>query len=718
MDAFRVLGRELSKLKENKGVLFSVIGVLLIPLVYAAILLSATWGPYDHLDNLPVAFVNNDAGAISDGNEINAGSDLVEELKKSKSLGWNFVTQEEAEKGMKDQKYYMMIEVPEDFSKKVTTVLEDNPQLPELRYIQNEGLNFMAAQVTNSAVEKIREQLGNKITETYTRTLFAKLGDISNGFASGADGSSKIEKGTKSLSKGTQQLLDSLNEKSTDIDKLAVGSSQAATGSQQLLSSIQSGQGNINKLAAGSKEVANGVGTLKAGSQQLLAGLNSAKTGSTSLTNGLEKQLKPGAEQLAGGIQKVTQTTPQLVAGSQNLTNGMKAFLAKHPELTKDIEFMTLVGTSDAITKGLSQFNQQIQPLQVGANSLTAGVNKLTEGSKQLNTGLDKLATGQATAISGIGKLQSGATQVANGNATLSTNWAKISTALSTLNGGLTQISAGNQKVSSGWNTMTNGVTSLNNGATKLHTGSQELTSGLSNGAQQVSSIKSTDDTISMFSNPVSLKGEKENAYQYYRDSTAPYILSLALLVGILVLSFVTDFKRPVVLPGSGFSWFVSKWLKLAILAVAQGLLVSLFTLWILKLQVGNTGQFILFSIFVSVTFMTIVFFLVSLAGNIGRFIAFAFIVLQLTITGSNLPIPMLPENLRNLSQYLPLTYSNSGFKSVISLGDSSLLVQNTLTLLIYLIVFTVLTLAIFLFSYKSLSNKMTEKEGTEELVG
>lgn len=715
MDAFKVLGKELSKLKENKGVLFSVIGVLLIPLVYAAILLSAKWGPYDHLDNLPVAFVNNDAGAISDGKEINAGNELVAELKESKALGWSFVTMEEAKKGMKDQKYYMMIEVPENFSRKVTTVLDENPQIPELRYVQNEGLNFMAAQVTKSAVEKIREQLGNKITATYTSTIFAKLGDISNGFTTGADGSKKISKGTKTLSDGTQKLLDSLNEKNSDIKTLADGSSKAAAGSQQLLVSLQNGQGNINKLAAGSKQVANGIGTLKSGSQQVLNGLKSAKAGSSSLTNGLEKQLKPGVAQLNGGIQKVTETTPQLVAGSQNLTNGMKAFLSKHPELAQDIEFMTLVGTSDAITKGLTQFNQQIQPLKTGANSLATGVNQLAAGSKQLDSGLNQLITGQTSAIGGINKVQSGATQVANGNASLSSNWAKLSSSVATLNGGLKQISVGNQQVSTGWGTITTGVNSLNKGATKLQSGSQELTDGLSDGAKQVSSIKATDNTIAMFSNPVSLKGEKENAYEYYRDSTAPYILSLALFVGLLVLTFVTDFKRPAILPGSGLSWFVSKWLKLGILAVAQGVLVSLFALLFLKLQVASAGQFILFSIFVSVTFMTIIFFLVSIAGNFGRFVAFAFIVLQLTITGSNLPIPMLPENLRSLSQYLPLTYSNEGFKSIISLGDASLLVQNTLTLLIYLIVFSVLTLAVLLFSYKSLSNKMSKNDPQAE---
>lgn len=717
MGTFKVLSRELSKLAGNKGVLFSGIGVLLIPLVYVAILLSATWGPYDHLDNLPVAFVNNDAGAVSDGKELNVGKDLEEELKASKSLGWSFVTQEEAEIGMKNQKYYMTIEVPNDFSKRVTTVLDSKPQLPELRYIQNEGLNFMAAQVTKSAIERIREQLGNKITDAYTRTVFGKLGEITNGFASGADGSEKIAKGTASLSDGTQKLLNSLTSKNGDIQKLAKGSSTAASGTQQLYQNIKNGEGNINKLAAGSNQVATGIGTVNEGSKKLLSGLKSANSGSSKIATGLEKQVKPGMEQLEGGIQKVTQTTPQFVAGSDGLTKGLKAFLLKHPEYSKDVEFMTLIGTSDAISKGLAQFNQQIQPLSTGASSLKNGINSLTEGSKQLNSGLDQLVAGQTKATVGLEKLKLGATQVANGNMTLATSWTKLGNAVGNLNTGLTQISVGNQTVANGWGIMATGVTKLNEGTEKLYAGSQKLSTGLSDGAKQVNKINNKESNISMFSNPVQLSGEKENKYQYYRDSTAPYILSLGLFVGMLMLSFVIDFKHPAILPASAWSWFASKWIKLALFAIVQGLIVSIFSLLILKLQVTNVGQFIFFSILVSVAFMTIVFFLVSLAGNIGRFAAFALIVLQLTITGANLPIPMLPENLRALSQYLPLTYSNAGFKSIISLGDSSLLFSNSLVILINLVVFSVLALIVFLFSYKSLERKMIEKETVEERI-
>ena len=359
-----MLGLELARLTEKKGVLFSVLGVLLVPIVYVAILLSATWSPYDNLDNLPVAFVNKDLGANSGGSAINIGQDLVEELQQNPALGWEFVSQEEANKGLKSQKYYMVVEIPEDFSQKASSVLDANPVVPELRYIQNEGLNFMASQVTKSATEKLREQLGNKITATYTQTLFSRLGDISNGFASGADGSNKLFEGTTTLSDGTSQLLQSLNDKSGDIQKLATGAATAESGAGQLLSSVKNGEGDIKKLAAGSKEVVQGINSLKAGSEQVLNGLKSAKAGSASLTTGLEKQLQPGSQQLASGLGKVTEATKTLTGGSQGLTEGLKAYLGKHPELAQDIEFMTLVGTSDAVSKGLTQFSQQVQPLK------------------------------------------------------------------------------------------------------------------------------------------------------------------------------------------------------------------------------------------------------------------------------------------------------------------------------------------------------------------
>ena len=761
MGSFQLFGKELQSLKNRKGLLIALIGVMLIPIVYVAVLLSATWGPYDNLDNLPVAFVNKDAGGVSGGQAINVGNDLMETLKESNSLGWHFVTEEEAMEGLDKQEFYLVVEVPEDFSQKVTTVLDANPQVPELRYIQNEGLNFMGAQVTNSAVEKLREQLGDKITATYARTVFSRFTDIETGFASGADGSKQIVDGTEQLANGTNTLLTSLTEKSADINKLAVGAKTADAGAGQLLSAINGGTGDINKLASGSRQVASGATQLKGGSQQVLAGLNSLKGGSTEIYTGLQK-LQPGSENLLNGLQQLSAGANQLYAGiavgdgtqaNPGLAKGLNQLATVLQSKQADIEQMAqgavllqslaqapgmeayrenllalsaglgelgtvypvAVQSANALSNGANQIAQSMPALTTGLENaiagqktIVAGIGSLTAGQEKAVKGIDALVAGQTAVVSGASTLAGGASQVANGNASLTSSWNKLGAGVSSLKSGLTQISTGNETVAVGWQTMTEGVTSLNDGVNRLQAGSSELATGLEGGREQVAALRITDDNIAMFSSPVTLAGEKVNAYEYYRDSTAPYILSLALFVGMLVLSMFVDFKKPAVLPKSAVSWFVSKWLQLALFATIQAVLVTVFTLVVLQLSVDHVVQFILFGIFVSIVFMSIIFFLVSVAGNIGRFIALVLAVAQLSITGSNLPIPMLPENLQAVSAYLPFTYSISGFKSVISLGDLSLLSSNALTLVIYLVVASVLALIAFIVSYKSLTTKYT----------
>lgn len=199
-----------------------------------------------------------------------------------------------------------------------------------------------------------------------------------------------------------------------------------------------------------------------------------------------------------------------------------------------------------------------------------------------------------------------------------------------------------------------------------------------------------------MFSSPVELKSETVNKYPLYRDSTAPYVLSLALFVGILIMSLFINFKKPEGI--SAISWFGAKFMNLGALAIVQALLLSTVVLLFLHVKVQNPVGFIAFAVFVSIVFTGIVLFFASF-GNIGRFIAFALVILQLSTTGANLPIAMLPENLRALSEFLPFTYSIAGFKALITLNHTSSAFANMSVLLIYLLAFSLLSIAVFMFT-------------------
>ncbi len=410
----------------------------------------------------------------------------------------------------------------------------------------------------------------------------------------------------------------------------------------------------------------------------------------------------PGSALLASKTGELAVGAKQLSDGAQGLTALLKGYLAKHHQLMTDPEFLRIVGTSEAISGKMPGLVDGANQLKAGADNLAAGIAKeAVPGSKKLSAGLSELVVGQKAIDKGIADLKAGASQVASGNASVATSWVKMTSAVASLQNGLSQISTGNQTVATGWKTMTEGVTTLDGGAKQLQSGSQQLSDGLAGGADEMSKIKVSEANISMFSSPVNLTGEKANGFEFYRDSTAPYVLSLALFVGALILSFIVDFKKPAGLPGSALSWYASKLMKVSIFAVAQGVLVSLFALLSLQLKVENAFLFVGFAVFASLAFMSIVLFLVTLGGNIGRFVALAFIVLQLSTTGSNLPIPMLPENLQAISKFLPLTYSNAGFKSIVSLGDNSFLASNATVLFFFLAGFAVLSLGVFLFSFK-----------------
>lgn len=808
MKVFGLFWAQMSQLAANKAVLYSVIAALLVPVVYGGILLSPRWGPYDNLSNLPVAVVNNDKGAISDGEPLNVGNDLVADLQKSNDLGWKFVDADEAKSGLDSFDYYMVIEIPEDFSERVTTVLEPDPKKLELNYIQNEGLNFMAAQVTKSATEKVREKLANKVTEKYANTIFTSLGDVSEGFKTAADGSAQLHDGTSELQQGTSQLLSSLQEKSGDISKLAAGTNDLKNGTGQLASSLSAKQADITKLANGSKELKAGLGQLLTnlngksadvskladGSAQVSAGTSlllqklkegepgikrladggqllaksvpELKAGTAGLLSGLQgaqlavrKEIGPGTQAVAGGVGEVIKNSQNLGANLQGLTDLLEAYYAKHPELAADVEFLTILGTSRGIRDAATnpENGKKLQDLKAGADAIAAafkennppqpksladgiiqlvagqtsidnGVGKLVASAPELAAGTASVATGWNELILNVTKLQAGSSLVAAGNETVNTGWGAMAAGVKKLDSGAGQVSAGNASVDQGWrdlasgaskihtgavqvsdgNTsvekgwgdLTAGVTKLNEGAGKLYDGSGELAAGLKDGAEETSKIQANDKNIAMFASPVELVSGKVHEYAHYRDSTAPYVMTIALFAGILIMSLFINFTKPEDLHVSALSWFGAKFMKLASLAVLQAILLSAVVLLFLNMNVANPIGFIIFAILASIAFSAIVFFFASF-GNLGRFALLAIVVMQLSTTGANLPIDMLPENLRSLSVYMPFTYSIAGFKSLISLNSFGEAMVNLGVLMGYFALFGVLSMTLYIFKAK-----------------
>ncbi len=119
--------------------MITILGVACVPALYNISFLTSMWDPYGRLDQLPVAVVNQDQSASFQDKTLTIGDDMVDNMKESKSLDFHFVSETDAEKGLEEGDYYMVITLPEDLSEKASSLLTDQPEPLTISYQTSKG---------------------------------------------------------------------------------------------------------------------------------------------------------------------------------------------------------------------------------------------------------------------------------------------------------------------------------------------------------------------------------------------------------------------------------------------------------------------------------------------------------------------------------------------------------------------------------------------------
>ena len=123
------------------------------------------------LPGIKVAVANLDTDATHDDLTINAGSQIINQLKENDQLGWTFVSKDAAIEGVKSGEYYAAIIIPQDFSESLLSVLSGKIETPELEYYINEKLNAIAPKITSSGASTIQTQINNTFSSVASETI-------------------------------------------------------------------------------------------------------------------------------------------------------------------------------------------------------------------------------------------------------------------------------------------------------------------------------------------------------------------------------------------------------------------------------------------------------------------------------------------------------------------------------------------------------------------
>lgn len=327
--------QEWKSLWRNKILMIVLVFIIAIPAIYTTLFLGSMWDPYGKLDNLPVAVVNLDEPVEYEGETLNVGKNLIDKLKDDGSLCFNFTDADQAERGLKNGTYYMVITVPKNFSENATTLMDTVPKKMELDYKTNPGTNYIAMKMSETALEKIKTSVAQEVTKTYAETIFDKISEAGDGMKDAADGAGEIYDGTEKLADGNKTISD-----------------------------------NLKTLSEGTLTFKDGTSELKVGLSSYLDGVNQLSNGSTTLANGATSlltgalKLNDGANSLSDGTKTLTSGTATLESGAKTLESGLKTY-----------------------TDGVKQANDGAAALNANSSALTAGAQQLTAGNEQLSSG-------------------------------------------------------------------------------------------------------------------------------------------------------------------------------------------------------------------------------------------------------------------------------------------------------------------------------------------
>ncbi|HDR7782683.1 MULTISPECIES: YhgE/Pip domain-containing protein [Bacillus] len=175
---WRIYKTDLRNVAKHWAAIVIVLGLMILPSLYAWFNIKASWDPYGNTKEVPIAVSNQDAGSNLRGKDINIGEEIVDSLKKNKNLGWKFVDEKQAIHGVERGDYYASITIPKDFSEKIATVLDENPQKPELDYYVNEKVNAIAPKITAKGASGITEEISKNFVKTANGEIFKVFNDL------------------------------------------------------------------------------------------------------------------------------------------------------------------------------------------------------------------------------------------------------------------------------------------------------------------------------------------------------------------------------------------------------------------------------------------------------------------------------------------------------------------------------------------------------------
>ena len=678
----KMLQAEWKHLFNNKILLISMAVISFIPILYSGFFLGSIWDPYGQTKNLPVAFVNEDKGASLNGKSLNVGESVEKKLKDNHDLGWEFVSKQQADEGVNSGHFYAVVTIPSDFSQKAASITESEPQQAVINFTTTPAKNYIGSLVSNQAAAKVKSSVSEQITQAYAKGILENLDKLGIGLDTAANGASTLYDGLGRLQSGTQTYVGGVKQLAVNQQSLAGGLAQLSDGSRKLqaglgqLSNNLPTESQLSQLSDGMKQLQSGINQLNASvsnpSPVLMAQQNKVETEAQTLKETIEDS-KSDLLAAGGTLQTL---------GAQAAASSSKSTTISLPQISNISQAFTKIQTIIAQTRTLRE------DLQALKQQLSAQQTQLQAGVSTLNNGVNQLAPNAITAFNGYNSVRFANNQLLAGSTSL-TN-------------GLNEAKSGSQKLANGASLLESRSGALIDGTSQLASGADTLANKLADASNRIKIQPTGATTQQQIANPVKSEMTEKGNVPNYGYALSPYVLSLSLFVGAIVLNVIYPIRKTFSEQESAIRWWLSKASVAGVAAFMQATILMLVMVFFLGLTPEHPAHFIGAIYLTSFAYMSIVSLLVIVLDNPGRFLAMVLLVLQLGSSEGTFPIQTANGFFQAINPLVPMTYSIRALRQAISGGlDNAFYGGSMWVLAGFLLVANLLTIGFFAYRGK-----------------
>lgn len=675
LNIWKIFSGDMKKIRNNTMAWIVILGLTIVPSLYAWFNIAASWDPYANTGNLKVAVASVDEGYSGELTAINLniGDKVISSLRENDALDWVFTTEKEAIQGVKDGSYYAALVIPESFSRDMMSFFTPDVHRSDILYYLNEKENAIAPKITNKGAGAVKNQIDEIFAKSITEVALEVTGSLSNILEKG-DADRYMNNFLNHFDSAAQEVTESANT----IDSFA----------------------NLTESLA---EVANTAAGLTAQMTEN-AGKNQAYLAEgTDKINDAAQKLQDASTKLGKTLDKVTEfydsTAKKLDEIIELLNEDADAAIKKLRELEQNVDKMTqtLISLRSDLEEIDAQIPEEQTILKAAVEKLTEHINDLIDRQKDFAAALREAADKIQLAITKVNDAQVVCRHLRADVDKIRAEYEndvepailELCSAMTETNGALSRvfdnldllapdleegIGATVLNLNDTAQALREAAKTMKNEGKDLQKTAKELRKALQSGeSEKVRELLGSDaQTVSTFlSAPVVLDTTAMYPVGNYGSAMAPFYSVLAIWVGAIVLVAMLkvnlDEERKRELEDlKNHQMYLGRMIFFLIMGLLQSGLVCLGDLFFLEIQCEHPLYFLFAGWITGIVFTIIMYTLTISFGDVGKAVAVVLLVIQVAGSGGTFPIEMTPQFFQSVYKLLPFTHAMSAMRECI----------------------------------------------------